>query len=277
MAATNFQYCILKFNPDPLRGEAVNIGIVVFLKEKLDIHLNSSQQKMRALVAGVSDDLLPGAVNTIREWTAGIESTEGRYLALRGLQFFDCSPMGEFFASDQNTYKKKISQLTHQWVSPSGQIAEKVKRSGNWLHNNLRRKFEEIKVLSNDHTDIDYGMVLPYYPIDAHSRIFSDFGFKTIRTHIICTLDLDAEIDNLKRTAAYKAFICERAKALLGDDTQIALAYNCKEKSESSDMILNYFQPKVSDLIDISSKQEFGNLINFVSANATPNMQLPLH
>ena len=54
--ALSFKFSILQAAPDPRRGERVNVGLVVFLKDKVDFRM-PELRKLRALTGHGWDDI----------------------------------------------------------------------------------------------------------------------------------------------------------------------------------------------------------------------------
>ncbi|MDB5986093.1 MAG: hypothetical protein JWR16_1146 [Nevskia sp.] len=275
-AEQHYDYCVLRFSPSRIRGETVNVGLIVFLEDSLDIRLLKSAAKAKTLVAGLDNDLLPGAAAELKHWSSGLQSVEARYGAIKSLSYFNCSPLGRFTAASTSEYRQKIKQLFTEWVEPLSELTDPVERKDQ-LFFKLWKRFEDLKVLSSDENDLELGMVLPRYPIDLSSRIFGEYVFQCGGTwNVIETLDLDAPADRLKRNLAYKAFVLDYSRHYLSGNVRTYLIYRGGDFGATGTPIVQTVSRYADEIVNADSTAETFRFLSHVKTHATPNYSLLL-
>lgn len=276
MIANTYSYCILQFRPCDLRDEATNVGLVVFKEDGVDVRIVRSHSKLRALVTGIDDDLLPGAVRDIHTWASKATTLSARYAAIRRLGYFRCSPLGTFSANSEIEYSKVVRGLFEEWVKPLPTLPEPTDRV-ELVFNKLRRRLDEMRVLTSKPEDVDYGMVMPRFPIDPQSRIFVDYAYRSSEgLNLIETVNLAAPVDRLKKILIYKAFVLNHARKS-GQKVFASLVYEGGIPGAISGIALQAVQACTDELVNLDDAKESFQFLTRIKQQATPNYSLPLH
>ncbi len=277
MTTRTFDYCILRFCPSDVRAESVNVGLVVFKDDSLDIRMLRNATKVRALVHGLEDDLLPGAKAEIAKWASGSKSTAARYGAIKSLSYFNCSPLGNFSAQSPIEYRHKVKELFDEWVEPLSSLPQPTDKNEQ-LFFKIRRQFDGMKILSSDASDIDFGLIFPRYPLDLENRIFAEYTYKNgTQWNVIETLNFSMPADRLKRAIAYKAFVFDYAKQLFGENVRNHLLYEDEDKQHAESPLIKIAGRHADQLINLNSQKDTYAFLSKVQREASPNLSLALH
>lgn len=169
-----FEYCILRLMPDAVRGEVVNIGIVVFLNDRVDVRITKNMVKAQALVPNFSLEGIDGIADEIADVANGLPPAEAVSL-LKDLGPLTVSQLG-FFSANETTYDNKIEQIMRWMVNPPARQAFNEGRSR--LHTEIRKQFKDFNLLGKSPDDIAEHKVIPGYTLPGESDMSIDFAMK---------------------------------------------------------------------------------------------------
>ena len=182
-----YNFAIIRVSPDPRRGELVNIGIVVFLPSKLDIHLLPSLTKVHALHGEL--DLtqlydLPAKMNAFMPKRA---PTSDRHRLIRQLGMVELSELGQFQA-EKEQYDVIVEKLMTKLVKPTVGAREVVFDSSG-LVSQVRKVLKDVKLLGRRPDDIEKHKIVPNFAVDAEKGLYADFAGKNSIHHFTETID----------------------------------------------------------------------------------------
>lgn len=222
-----FKYSVLRVIPDARRGECVNVGLVVFLDERVDVRVLPSLAKVSALNGAVDLDQLRSLPSTIYEWIPTGDS-EYRHTMLKDMGVVSVTEMGEFETDGSpHSYETAVKRLMKTLVQPIPAEFRAVS-PGTRLVTTLKTKFRANRILGSHVNDIAKHLVVPNYPIDEDEGLFADFVVKNGAYHITETADLRAasasNIDRV-RIASFAAIKLHRAKETFGKSTKRYVVY----------------------------------------------------
>lgn len=124
-----FKYAVLMATPDPRRGERVNVGLVVFLNDHIDVRF-SELSKIRALAGGYWDDYATDVKRRLIERFASTKEAEAvisRFPALDPV--FHASDLAWLSIDAPEEYEGRIKEILNTLVSkPKGQTKPKSRR-----------------------------------------------------------------------------------------------------------------------------------------------------
>ena len=114
-------YAILRIVPNPARGERVNVGIVVFLEDRMDIHISSSLHKVRAIDPRIDIDRifeLPEVLNNVVSPDATVEQ---RHRLLRSFGITELTELGWFQIERPEDYGYQVEKIMNDLVNTHGE------------------------------------------------------------------------------------------------------------------------------------------------------------
>jgi hypothetical protein len=203
-----FNYAVLMAIPDTRRGERVNIGIIVFLRDRTDVRF-SELRKIRALRGGNWERYVADVQRSISSNYDG-EVDPRRFLSgfsmLEGI--IQCSELAWFSIERPEEYETQVREILSALVQRPR--AERITVPSTRINTEITRAFRLSRVLARGDEPIDQGMVVRNVPISVEDDLTADFGLRNGVYHIAATLDLRrANVD--KGHAAIKAITLHRA------------------------------------------------------------------
>lgn len=265
MASTH-HYAILRVVPDPTRGERVNVGIVVFLEDRMDIRISPSLHKVRVLDPRVDIDNLYNLPATLNEAVAPDSSVEERHRFLRSIGLVELTELGWFRVDQHDDYEKQIERIINNVVKTPSRPRTNIPRATR-LETSVKNMFKARGLLGKSLSDIENHQVVYKYPVDLDENLYADFALRNGHWHITETLDLRGDAkkkktDKLKLTAL-KAITLDRAmKKLEGTpvplvvyaadaDAEDAISPHINLISDYTERAYNFLDPKdLSDYFD---------------------------
>lgn len=169
-----YKYCVLRLMPDPVRGEVVNIGIVVFNDDGVVVRLGKNLSKAQALVPNFSLEGIEGISEEIAEISAGC-SPEDAVQLLKNCGIFTVSQIG-FFSARPESFEAKLDQIMRRLVTPPSRISLSEGRSR--LHTEIRKQFKDFKILGKSPDEITDHKVISSYNLPGESDMAIDFAMK---------------------------------------------------------------------------------------------------
>lgn len=264
-------YSLIQFTPDRKRNETINIGLLVFLPNGINVHLCESIRKIRAVdgitsandLKSIESRLTKIFDNLPREPKALREEFEFRRTMMPGS--YQLSMLGYFAVDKADEVSLKVNQLMADLVIPPKPHISRER--GTRIVTNLRNIFRQHNLFSDSVEDIFNHRIVEKFPISDRTSLRADFALKNGVYHITETIDLAARDASLKfKEAGLKSFVMAKAKLELGKETKCYAVYSAtasdeKDKSEAidllsegSDYIFNLNSQK--DKIDYIQKME---------------------
>jgi len=214
-----FNYSILRVVPDSGRGETINIGVVVFLDDRLDARILPSLNKLRAIDPNVNLEAvyaLPEELDRL----AGRGTAELRNQMLQQLPFVSTSGLGWFEIADQQAYEATIENIMRRLVMPPARAARR-ERAPSHLDRDLKKQFAKKNILGDKLDDVNHHRIVHHYPISVDDNLYADFVLRNGAWHVTETLDLRAKPETVRgdkfKQAAVKAITLDRASKVLGN------------------------------------------------------------
>jgi hypothetical protein len=216
-----FNFAILEAVPDARRGERVNVGIIIFLPDRVDIRL-SEVAKVRALKEGSWDDYL-GDVRSRLIATFVIGESPAEFMQRAALidRVVRFSDLSWFSIDHPDQFEGRVrSILTALVTRAKGVVREKVTR----INAEIARTFKASKVLATPKDSLmEDRKVFRNYTISEEEELTADFIVKNGLFHVTVTLDLrraSVPVGN----AALKAITLDKSSnALAGGVRKIAV------------------------------------------------------
>lgn len=265
----NFQYSIVRYMPDLRRGEVVNIGLVVFLEDQLDIRLINNAAKLRMLDgnSGAEDiEKFKGFLQEIRSIT---ESTKH---AIEILQSFKSSTFlsetAEFFLDHINQYDDKVTSLFNILVKPFASKERSVRNTR--ILTQIKDQFESMDLLGKSAEDLSKHKLVYNYPLNEKTGFSADFLLKNGRYHITEVIDYNVNDLNSKfKETSMKVMAFMEGKKALGEDTASYFVYNASSSIEKEIYShLNLASDYSDVLFNLNSRQDRNQYFEMISSLA---------
>lgn len=256
------KYAIARFKAHPIRGEQLNIGLVVFAENSLDVRIGRRLEKLRAISGAVDplqvrDNLLslPEIDAILRE--QGIVSAEARCEALNSLGFADLSEPAEIDCSTTAVYESMIEKIMFGVIEPEQarvKFTPKRTRLLSVVKDALRRE----RILARKGDDLSDHRVVPN--VSLAEGLIADLVLKNGAMHVFETIDASVPEFTARKIVtdiALSALVLEQARISFGElGTKANLIYDASAEMERVAM------PSL-----LAAEHQGANLINWQSAD----------
>jgi len=204
-----FNYAVVQAIPDRRRGERVNIGLMIFRPDGIDLRI-SEMRKIAALAAGSWDadiDAFASAIRSIDDPSQPAQERMDR-VALLENQFVSTG-QGWFEVSQAAEYDKVIGELINGLVTR--RRAPRT-RDGSTVVAEISAELRGAEILAGRDDKLQSGKVLRNFQIGA--GLEADFAQLNGQFHVAAVLDLRANSPRLAQ-AALKAVVLDRAETVV--------------------------------------------------------------
>ena len=183
----SFKFSVLQADPDRRRGERVNVGIVVFLEDRLDVRM--PELRKLTMLTGHKWDEIAEAYAT--QLTKGFDRNRSAQELLSGISFvsqiFEASEVGTLTVhSDAEDQDRVNSILQHLVKKPSLTKADKQQK----INSEISKMLKRAEVLATKGQTIDDHKVVKRFIISPDKEIVADFAYKGKKLKIVSTLDM---------------------------------------------------------------------------------------
>lgn len=272
-----YKFSLLRVAAAPPRDERLNVGVVIFGDDSLDIRLPRSLGKLNALSLAFDTDSIRAAAENLAELDRSLstpgESVASRWSKLIEFAPFDFSPVAEFMAPSSNVYEQQIAFLLRSFVDPEPAPKKSVRGKGTRLAVALRNAFKSDRVLAQKGEDLAAHRVMPN--VELATGLVADFVLKNGAMHVIETVDASGDNSTAIRAIkdiALSALTIEQARMTFGESTTVGrLVYHASADTEShaSSALLAAEHQRI-ELINWASADDQRRLLTTVSSLAVP-------
>jgi hypothetical protein len=270
--ARSFKYCVLRFRPDIRRDESVNIGVVVFNGDFIDVHLAESFGKAQALVPGVSLASLSTLRDQIRSTISTLGSVESKHAALQRFGPITASVLGELVLGRDDEYEHAVARLLVDFVlPPRGHL--KIKAAPGQLRKSVKHVFSRSGMLAIGTESIYDHKVVCEYPVAEAEKLFADFAFKNGVYRFAQVVDMNTSSSNLNsrfKDCCEKALALDKAKQQFGSDSQRLVLFSApSEHSPIVDAALNLLSDYSSLMLNADNTND---MEKFLGSFTSPDL-----
>jgi hypothetical protein len=201
-----YNYSILQVIPDKRRGERVNIGIVIFRPDGLDIQVHESR-KIRALTGESWDSYIEAFEGIVRRIDDPSMDQVSRLAMFGAVQNqFSMSKSGIFSAEDPIEYDEIVRGLMKSLVARprSDRIREEPA-----IVAEISATLRQASILAKRDETLQSGKVVRGYAVE--DGLEAEFAQLNSKLHVAAVLDLRADSPRIAQ-AALKAVTLDRAK-----------------------------------------------------------------
>lgn len=216
--ATISEYAIIRVVPEAFRGEQINVGIVVFNADGIDVRLHASPRLFGALGLDASSlDWLPRFL--IRHDDADL-SAKDRHRKLSMFPGYVLSELGWFEFESAQEYEARLARIQNDYVARPKKLQAK-KRSTS-LVRNIKIIFKEYDVMGRVPQDLHNHKVLSNVAVGPAGKLHVDFLLKNGAFHATETADFrtahESGLAELKE-AALASVTLQFAREQLGSNS----------------------------------------------------------
>ncbi|WP_038933237.1 DUF3037 domain-containing protein [Bradyrhizobium japonicum] len=255
--ARSFDFAVLRLAPDPLRGEAVNLGVVIFLEGGVDVRTGEILSRARAVYPAVTPDALREGVNLLKRLGAVSLSTSERHRTLSRLGVFSLGELGHFTVEDdgRDSYEAHVARLMDLYAAKPKRTAKP--RPLSRLQTQIRKVFRDERVLApvGDAGAIQEHKIVPDWPIPNRPSLKADLALRN-RIMRVCEI-VELKLDEGKSpTALFEGVVTLDVAHKEVAAEQTVLAYLASGPSARIDEALSIARLHATDLVNWDNPAE---------------------
>lgn len=269
------EYVLMRAMPDAIRGEQVNVGIVVLFDDVARVYVGAEQWRLRALHPNLGDIDLRAWASDLEKELSLIPSNDGKLFLLSAIG-------GGIIAAESSSYivgdsdeelSILIDGLLKRLVAAPARVFRASEKTSavprSKLNSQLRAWFRSSKIFSPTMSGLSKGKVVPSFPIVPDEDLYADFALKNGSIHVIETLDL-RKVDRLTKAlrgeAGWKSVLLDQARKTLPADTKRIAVVTADDYAVVRPLI-GMVERYADDLISMESASDRQRLADFVSTS----------
>lgn len=275
--ARSFKYAIVRLDAHPARGERLNVGLIVFQEEGVDIRIGRKLDKVRALSAAldpaeVRENILQLANIDRLLLEQGVAGADERRNALQGLGLVSLSGTARIDCSTSASYEAALQSLMSGIIEPEQAIVRPVIKRTRLL-SVVKRALKQEGILARIGEDLSEHRVVPH--VQLAEGLIADFVLKNGAMHVVETIDASISDTSPRKVVtdiALSALVLEQARISYGEsDTKAKLIYDATASMEAVAMpSLNAAAHQGADLINWRSREDQVRFMTHLASLAVP-------
>jgi len=270
-----FDYYLIRYLPNPKRGEIVNIGLVVFRASGIDIRMLNSSTKARLLDGATNYDDIIAIEETFKEIAEYVDSPDEQYVMLKsfGSGVF-ISEKNSFAINEIGQYESKVGRLFNDLVKPFSATSRSLGHSR--LQTLLRNRFKSMELLANDVSEISDHKVVANYPIDSGSGLTADFMIKNGKYHMSEVIDFNVNDIKAKfKETTMKLMTFVEGRKRLDSEMGCYFVYSASSEKEKEVIShLNLAEDYSDRSFNLESRQDEASYFQLISDITGTQFQL---
>jgi hypothetical protein len=257
--ARTYEYAVLTAVPNPRRGERVNVGVIVFRPDGLDVRFNDAERKLRALTGDNWKDRIAGAearLKNLFEPNLGVEKLIEKIRILDPL--FQASALGELHPQKEEEYGTLVEQIVSSLVAVVPK-REKPETTTRRINTEIVDAFSNTDVIAKRDETIEDHKMVRNFAIDSEEGLVADFALKNGKLIVAATLDLRLQSAELK-DAALKSVTLDKARKNLGTVKTVgvyAVDNDMRKDFRQHIAMLGGYADEMYDWTDLDGKRGF--------------------
>ncbi|KAF2992860.1 DUF3037 domain-containing protein [Methylocystis sp. MJC1] len=272
-----YNFAIIRFSPDKVRGESLNIGAAVFSDSGIDIRPAKRLERAKVISQALDLDALSDLLNNLKRidesnLRRGDLSIEQRLDLLSRVGTLSFSRPGTFQAEDAVSYEERIGFILQRFVEPEpGLVRARPKKSK--LLTQIRNVFKKQRVLAKKGEDLQSHRIVTGVELDE--GLVADLVLRNGSYHVVETVDASGD-EHASRKAiteiAISALVLERARMRFGNElTKGRLVYSASSALETvARPSLEAAAHQGAELVNWASEQDRMRFVQALSMLAIP-------
>ncbi len=249
-----FKYSLIRVTPNLEKGETINVGLIVYLGDDIDVRMLNSVSKLRAIDKGLGLDYLEELTGTLFHLSHAI--TDIKLLPRLFKGSLSLSDFGSFTIASSENYESKLNELMNRLVNPHKKPYKRINKK---IFFDIRDNFQKQGILGKYEEDIFHHKVVTNYPISADEGLVADFLLKNGKYHLTETVDFRTE--NTKKQmgeSALSALTISKAHEVYNNNIDSFVIYAAETTAQESNAKhqLNLLEKHTDNLINAFSRQD---------------------
>ncbi len=216
-----FKYSLIRVTPNIEKGETINVGLIVYRDNEIDVRMLNSISKLKAIDKALNQDYLDELTGSLFDLSNMISDVQLLPNLFKGS--LSLSDFGMFKIQTTESYESKITELMNRLVNPHKQAHKRLKRK---VFFDIKDTFIQQGIFSKNNEDLYHHKIIANYPISSEEGLVADFLLKNGKYHLTETIDFRSE--NIKRQmgeAAVSALTISKADEIYSNNIDSFLIY----------------------------------------------------
>jgi hypothetical protein len=194
-------YSVVRFVSDAARGEMLNVALLLFFDDRVEIRIGSKTDKIRSVSAGTEIELVLKLLRSIpsllvEEIEEGFSPQE-MIVQLRNKVPFGFSSVAEVHAANGAVFEILVQRLMSRLVEPEPRYGRIKASRPSAVSKQMKAIFAKTGILADRTEGIDSHRVVTNFTIA--DGIVADFALKNGSLHVIETVDAGASDTNVRK------------------------------------------------------------------------------
>lgn len=265
-----FDFSVLRLMPDPARGEVVNLGIVVFRDDGLEVRIGEVLTRARLLYPDLTPDSLRESIAILRRLDAVSLPLTQRHAALRTIGPFALGELGRFTAEDSTpqSYEINVARVMQVFTGAIRAASNKV-RSVSRLTTTVREVFRAEKVLASigEADAITKHKIVPEWPLPSRPSLRAGFAQQNGILRVCEVVELNMDDEGPAPPGLFESVVTLDTAQSVAMAKQAVFAYRATGPTARIDEALKIAATHATEMVDWdNSKQRDAFLHQWVKA-----------
>jgi hypothetical protein len=275
--ARSYRFAIIQFAPDEVRGERLNVGVIILREESLDLRITRRLERIRAMTAAVDFESIKGLIDNMHGLDRILRETEAVGFEARLQNISKVGPLrlsqaGSFVAESSTAYEDRVASLMRLWVEPEP-AAKQMKEKRSRLFSSVKKIFRRERVLAKRDEGLESHRIVPAYELD--DGLVADLVLQNGAYHVIETVDASGNEHAFRKAVseiAVSALVLERARMRFGEAvTKARLVFIASTVLERvARPALDAAEHQGAELVNWESRDDREKFIHSLSSLAIP-------
>lgn len=257
------EFAVLRLSPDAARGEAINLGVVVFGPTGVDMRIGEVRTRARILYPELSEQLLSDWLKNFKRLACADLPVRELHRALQRVGPLSLGELGQFAAEDDIKYEAQVSTLIGYFVKPQ-RVHAKRERGASRLVTTIRGVFRSEKVLANvgDAAAIEEHKIVPEWPLPTRPSLRASLALKNRLMRVCEVVELDLSDDAPPPPALFSGVVTLDVAQREASAEQCIFAYRARGPVARIDEALGIAHLHANKLVDWDVQQQRQNFID---------------
>jgi hypothetical protein len=261
--ARSYSFAVLRLSPDPARGEAINLGIVVFRDGDVDVRIGTVTTRARIVCSEATPDRIHEGAEIIRRLDAPTLPLVDRHRSMRRFGLFELGELGYFTAENdaEATYEAHIDRLLRLYTATMRGSSVR-RRSASALATSVRKLFRQEKVLAalGDAAAINEHKIVPDWPIPTRPSLQADLALKNRIMRVCEVVELSLADEGTPPGALFEGVVTLDVAGRETGAEERVFAFRATGPSARIDEAIGIAQPHATSLVnwdDVEQREQF--------------------
>lgn len=268
--ARTYEYAVLRLEPNPLRAESVNLGVVVFRDGEVDVRFGRVLTRARAIMPDFGPELFSQITETYERLGRVDLSDAERHRTLSRVGIASLGERKNFSVQNDcaDGYEAKVQEILGLFVGEKRTDHKRI-RGSKTLIADIRNDFRQLNVLAavGDASAIMDHRIVPEWPIPKRPSLKADLALKNGDMRVCEVVDMNLEENHALPSSFYSGIVTLEQAESLANAKQRVFAYRAKGNSQKISEALEIADMHATKLVDLSVRKQRRDFVDeWVSA-----------